>query len=1310
MIELEDVARRHHMKPELLRVAADLIEQGFTPSFVQRYRADETGGVPLDVLWDLKLSAMRRQRLEAAKQRHLKQLSPEAVLDEEAQQSLATVKYEAEVEAALRCFRARRNLHKAEQRAGDAGQLLEQLIAFEGQAPENLATWVAEQKSIDAAAAERLLGQVRELVSGLLAGDTQRQQTLRQIIRETGKLSLVWIEPVGGKESSAASDREQANSGAKADNQSTAEATDFTDTADPANEDAGLPKTPTDQGEDKSAGQRGAHEGAAVMAAPSASTDDSANSALASAGTETEVVDPSAPRQPAGGDDAGAATQAATTASLAPSDDTPASDGEVNAKNAASAEPAAAGENPAGEMASPVAEDGKGSGKKTIKALEKAAKATPRQRRRKWLQNTLQGYGKKPRGLGKWSAYQHLMIARGVRAQLIRAQLDVDLRRVVRAARDALVSRNHPLRDWFEQLVESILQEGLLKRLKNDVLHQCEEEAQETLLRLTAERTRRQLWQSPVRGQTIMLIDTVGPKTVVVVVVNPAGEVIGTAEVDCSAKKEIVDRNVVQLGEMIHQHRVTLVALSNGPARRFMVHTVRELMQQSAGSGLQWTMADRSLADSYAATAASQRELPHYNRRQRAAVWAARALQDPLAEHMKVDIQRWRLSNYQRELPSDEVRETIQAVLQDTVHRTGLDVLYAHRRDLELIPGLPSSVASQILHAAELHRVTSRQLITQLGEDWDVKQQRQAVVALRVLGGAEPLDATLIHPDDYPLAHRLVKHTDLQIPPNSPPGWAPPAVESAGDSASGDPGDASPSHEAASDATPAEDSSAAAEREGDEAAAATATGRADNAPVGAEAVEATIENQPRTTDTAAEATDDAEAAGKPVSAAEDVAAEAPSNTADHVDATASGEAGKAPADSPVESSQAATPEGDASQQTNVTAPSTAGQDSQRTSRPAHRPFVVADSDGSEAGGQGPVEGRQTSDPGIDVEKLAKEWQVGRHRLRWVATCLRHPFTDWRADLPPVPRLNSFVELKDLQPGMCLWGVVSGIADFGAFVELAPHCNGLVHVSRLSTQFIEDPHEVVQVGDLLAVWVLSVEEEKQRVALTALPPGSHAEESARPGRDERTSRSRHARSGQAGRSGSRPDHRSSGDRSPEERRGSASARPPSRRDDDRRSRSRRQRQDGRGSRGGTPRSIVVESKKPVAPITDAMRQGNEPLRSFADLMQFYEAKRTGSSADEGAPQEPASENPASTPSASSPAAEDAAAQDAPQAEERPLDLAHETGGKANSAPPSDASSHPEETKKAEEPADAGAGSVAGAPSNSAEDKDSSSPKP
>ena len=80
-----------------------------------------------------------------------------------------------------------------------------------------------------------------------------------------------------------------------------------------------------------------------------------------------------------------------------------------------------------------------------------------------------------------------------------------------------------------------------------------------------------------------------------------------------------------------------------------------------------------------------------------------------------------------------------------------------------------------------------------------------------------------------------------------------------------------------------------------------------------------------------------------------------------------------------------------------------------------------------------------------------------------------------------------LDMKDLTPGMQLTGTVRNVIDFGAFVDIGVHQDGLVHISQISSRFIRHPSEVLKVGDVVTVWVLSVDLQKKRIALTMKQP-------------------------------------------------------------------------------------------------------------------------------------------------------------------------------------------------------------------------------
>ena len=202
---------------------------------------------------------------------------------------------------------------------------------------------------------------------------------------------------------------------------------------------------------------------------------------------------------------------------------------------------------------------------------------------------------------------------------------------------------------------------------------------------------------------------------------------------------------------------------------------------------------------------------------------------------------------------------------------------------------------------------------------------------------------------------------------------------------------------------------------------------------------------------------------------------------------------------------------------------------------------------------------------IDRNKLLEQLEIKSEKLDYLIDALSRPARDPRYDSPTPIFRSSITRIETLKPDMQLSGAVLNVVDFGAFVDIGIKESGLVHISQLADRYISDPREVVQVGDILRVWVVSIDQQKRRVSLTAIPPGT-----------KRTPKGGSGGSAQR-RPRRKPDH----------------SRPP------------RQ----KGHRSEARSRPKRKPKVPDRPITDAMAEGREPMRTFGDLAQFYDKART-----------------------------------------------------------------------------------------------------
>lgn len=124
---------------------------------------------------------------------------------------------------------------------------------------------------------------------------------------------------------------------------------------------------------------------------------------------------------------------------------------------------------------------------------------------------------------------------------------------------------------------------------------------------------------------------------------------------------------------------------------------------------------------------------------------------------------------------------------------------------------------------------------------------------------------------------------------------------------------------------------------------------------------------------------------------------------------------------------------------------------------------------------------------LGMNSLAEQLGIGKPTLKDIIDELLRPGRDIRDTLPPPLLRSDVLEMKDLKPGMELSGTVRNVIDFGAFVDIGVHQDGLVHISQIANRYIKHPSDVLSVGDIVSVWVLSVDEAKKRISLTMKKP-------------------------------------------------------------------------------------------------------------------------------------------------------------------------------------------------------------------------------
>jgi transcriptional accessory protein Tex/SPT6 len=1161
MIDLKAIARSLRASEESLRRPLELLRQGYSPAFLAKYRSDEIGQLDYQTLRRLRSALRYQERLESHREMVEEQLRRDQLWNDAFGPLLTQARSVAEIDLLTRGIRSRKGARALAEKQPEVPKIGQALLALQGPGPLDVEQWVGQQAGVGQEEARALTTQVRRWIQLLLHEDPVLMDRIASALRRRSQVAVEILPD----------NHEQASEGSAAETAADAAVPSVNGQTLPEVTGCGFGRLIQDQPGPQDAENLPGFAGTASPSQPQPAV-----SAESSLPAELPTREP---------DSAETDLQEATDATLG-------DELSGSTELLGTADPTTEGSQAIGEnvrfgaaKSGPLRGGKKSNAKGKTAAPRSTAKLSPRQKRRRWLRGILDSYSKLRSPLDRLTPYQIVMLGRGTRSQLTRLVWQYDNPPLIQAARELLASAKHPAGTWLDDLVVEAMSKQILPKLEQDLFAEFEEKAQHALVERAVESLQSSLQQRPVTGRTILAIDSVGPKSAPIAVVDARGNVLHTDELPASSsRKDLVATNVVLLGEIIHRYKVSLVALSNGPARRFLIHTVKQLLEQSGGN-VTWTMVDRAGADAYCATRECLAELPTHSRRHRAAVWLARKLQDPLAQLLKVDAARLRLGSFQREVPDTLLEQELEESVRDTIAKRGVDYWSASKELLQTLPGITPEIAEALVaFRQEQPEATRQQVADQMREKFGDTTFRQSLGFLRVFGSNEPLDGTSVHPEDYRLAQRLIAQNLFPAPSSIPEGWSKP-------------------NPAAAPATTADASDASLEADAGVQSLDPQDGSGEISSGDATEVPPDTAFGESLTDSPADLPGETELEEPLVTAEEMAEAAAALAEIDSSDAPATEEAPAATSEPASDPTQAAPQE----------VPSTPIPQVRMIR--CHVDPPIADSALT-----------------IDVEKLARSWQVGRGRLRYVARALQQPHRDLRDNQPGTPLLDGVPTLENLQPGMSAWAVVIGVADFGAFVDLGPDCSGLIHISRLSSDFLKDPNQVVQVGDLIQVWVLNVDSKRRRVVLSAISPQSlEAKEKQaaamaaermqprRDGRDSRDGRDRNAkpgaprsqgnapprgrsdRGGPGGRSSSGPERAAGGS-------GGGGVHVGNGRFKQGRKPQRAENYEPDNSAPATKPSPKVERPKPSAPISDAMQKGKEPLRSFSDLMQFYQGKR------------------------------------------------------------------------------------------------------
>jgi uncharacterized protein len=308
-------------------------------------------------------------------------------------------------------------------------------------------------------------------------------------------------------------------------------------------------------------------------------------------------------------------------------------------------------------------------------------------------------------------------------------------------------------------LIESARWAWMVKlslHLELELMNELRERAEEEAIRVFARNLHDLLLAAPAGPRVTIGLDPGLRTGVKVAVVDRTGKLVDTATIYPHEPRRDWEGSLATIRHLAGKHGAELIAIGNGTASRETDRLASDLMKRHPELKLSRIVVSEAGASVYSASELASREFPDIDVSLRGAVSIARRLQDPLAELVKIDPKSIGVGQYQHDVNQVRLARSLDAVVEDCVNSVGVDVNTASVPLLTRISGLNTTLAANIVSYRDEHGAfASRRQLKQVPRLGD-KTFELAAGFLRVNGGDNPLDASAVHPESYPVVERIL--------------------------------------------------------------------------------------------------------------------------------------------------------------------------------------------------------------------------------------------------------------------------------------------------------------------------------------------------------------------------------------------------------------------------------------------------------------------------------------------------------------------------------------------------------------------------
>ncbi len=327
----------------------------------------------------------------------------------------------------------------------------------------------------------------------------------------------------------------------------------------------------------------------------------------------------------------------------------------------------------------------------------------------------------------------------------------------------AVEDNGQPAQTWLVETVRLAWKIKLFTRIDLDLKLRLKEAAEQEAIKVFGNNLRDLLLAAPAGAKTTMGLDPGLRTGVKVAVVDATGKLLDTGTIYPHVPQRKWQESIAKLAQLITTHQVDLISIGNGTGSRETEQLVTELMQHHPALKITKLMVSEAGASVYSASELAAKEFPDLDVSIRGAVSIARRLQDPLAELVKIEPKAIGVGQYQHDVNQLQLARGLNSVVEDCVNAVGVDVNTASASILTQVSGLSASVSENIVifrnENGPFQNRKQLNKVPRLGN----KAFQQAAGFLRIINGDNPLDASAVHPEAYPVVEAIINQTGKSI-------------------------------------------------------------------------------------------------------------------------------------------------------------------------------------------------------------------------------------------------------------------------------------------------------------------------------------------------------------------------------------------------------------------------------------------------------------------------------------------------------------------------------------------------------------------